>query len=60
VIERDGDVRDVRLAEQRQHRTCEAAGRADLLAARVGARRTAVVRPEQLEGTVDEVHVHAC
>ena len=39
VIERDGDVGDVALAEQREQRAREPASGADFLAARVGARR---------------------
>ena len=60
VIERDGDVRDVALAEQCEHRARKPAGGADFLAALVDARRAAVVSPEELERAVDEMHVHAC
>jgi hypothetical protein len=58
MIERDGDVRDVTLAEQRQQRACEPSRGADFLARGIGARRATVVGPEQLEGPVDEVHIH--
>ena len=60
VIERDGNVRDLTLAEQCEHRARQPAGGADFLAALVDARGTAVVSPEELECAVDEMHVHAC
>ena len=58
VIERDRDVRDAGLAEQREHRAQQAAHGADLEAVGGRARRAAVVRAKQLERSVDEVNFH--
>jgi hypothetical protein len=58
VVECNRHVRDVALAEQSEHRAGEPERGADLFAVQVRARRIPVVGAEQLERSVDEMHVH--
>ena len=58
MIEGDGQVRDVALREQRQQRAHEAARGADLMPLRARTRGAAVVRAEQLERAIDDMHLH--
>ena len=57
-VERDRDVRDVRIAQQCGDRVHEAPRGADLAAGGAASPRRAVEAPEQLERPVDEVDFH--